>query len=102
MGMFDWVRCNKEMPDGFVCKDNEADWYQTKDFSCNLSVFEITDEGELILRTDHSNGQEKGHINFTGEIEIFAEDHRSKDLPGLLYIATFVDSQLTSLRKVLR
>ena len=43
MGMFDDIKCKRVMPDGF-----EGEWFQSKDLSCDLNTFEITDDGHLV------------------------------------------------------
>jgi hypothetical protein len=44
MGMFDYVRCEVPLPDGWA-----ADELQTKDFDCELVTHVITKEGRLML-----------------------------------------------------
>lgn len=45
MGMFDDVRCERELPDGFDGRD-----FQTKDFACELDKYTITADGRLKRR----------------------------------------------------
>lgn len=45
MGMFDYVKCEVPLPDGYVPDDG---FLQTKDFQCQLHELTITKEGRLI------------------------------------------------------
>lgn len=44
MGMFDYVRCDVPLPDGW-----EADELQTKDLECQMTTAWITAEGRLLV-----------------------------------------------------
>ena len=44
MGMFDYLRCERVMPDGF---DGRGQEFQTKDFDCDMVEYRITDDGRL-------------------------------------------------------
>jgi hypothetical protein len=44
MGMFDYIRCEVPLPDGW-----EADNLQTKDFDCEMVTHVITKDGRLML-----------------------------------------------------
>lgn len=46
MGMFDYIRCEVPLPDGWQPPD---DLLQTKDFNCEMVVHIITKEGRLML-----------------------------------------------------
>jgi hypothetical protein len=45
MGMFDYVKCERVLPDGF---DGRGVEFQTKDFDCSMHTIEITADGQLI------------------------------------------------------
>lgn len=44
MGMFDYIRCERPLPDGW-----KADELQTKDFNCEMCTHVITSDGRLML-----------------------------------------------------
>lgn len=46
MGMFDYVKCEAPLPDGWRPKDG---LFQTKDFDCDMVVHVITADGRLML-----------------------------------------------------
>ena len=51
MGMFDYVKCERIMPDGLDGHDQE---FQTKDFDCPyLNVYIITNNGRLVTDKYH-------------------------------------------------
>lgn len=45
MGMFDYIKCEHPLPDGF--DDQKQEW-QTKDLACELAIFTITADGRLV------------------------------------------------------
>jgi hypothetical protein len=45
MGMFDYVKCERDLPDGL---DGRGVEFQTKDFDCGMNTLVITDDGDLI------------------------------------------------------
>lgn len=49
MGMFDYIRCEVPLPDGF---DHDGD-LQTKDFDCEMVEHVITKGGRLLLDKGH-------------------------------------------------
>lgn len=49
MGMFDNVRCEVPLPDGYA----SAGGYQTKNFECNLDTYTITADGRLVKASGH-------------------------------------------------
>jgi len=55
MGMFDCLSCRRIMPDGF---DGNIHSFQTKDFSCDLANYGITDDGKLVRYRDYGSAQE--------------------------------------------
>lgn len=44
MGMFDYVKVNQSLPDGW-----SSDELQSKDFDCTMTTVEITPEGRLMV-----------------------------------------------------
>jgi len=49
MGMFDYIRCEVPLPDGW-----QADELQTKDFDCEMITHVITKDGRLMLDNGHN------------------------------------------------
>lgn len=45
MGMFDYIRCEAPLPDGW----QPSEWMQTKDFDCEMVCHVITADGRLML-----------------------------------------------------
>ena len=92
MGMFDDIRCKRTMPDGF-----EGEWFQSKDLSCDLSTFEITDDGRFV-RTEEFTFEEgktdiqtPKEIEFHGWLNFYTRDHARK---WREYNAKFTDGRL--------
>lgn len=48
MGMFDYVKCERPLPDGWDLT-NDAVGLQTKDFDCEMTTLRITAEGRLVV-----------------------------------------------------
>lgn len=48
MGMFDYVKCDKPLPDGWNL-NNDYVGLQTKDFDCDMTTIWITAEGRLLV-----------------------------------------------------
>ena len=52
MGMFDYLRCTRRMPDGFQLSGKGFDGlYQTKDLSNSMATAELNDQGLLLMPT---------------------------------------------------
>lgn len=49
MGMFDYIKCEAPLPDGWV-----ADELQTKDFDCEMVHHRISIDGRLLLDRGHN------------------------------------------------
>lgn len=45
MGMFDYIRCERVMPDGF---DGHGHLFQSKDFGCEMHIYTIEEDGRLM------------------------------------------------------
>jgi hypothetical protein len=45
MGMFDYLRCDRDTPDGWKPANG---LFQTKDLDCELTVYRITEDGRLL------------------------------------------------------
>lgn len=48
MGMFDYIRCERPLPDGWG-QEGSAVGLQTKDFDCEMNTHVITADGRLML-----------------------------------------------------
>lgn len=99
MGMFDYLRCEVPLPDGY-----EADGlFQTKDFDCEMVVHVITKEGRLMLeRIDATHlvpeaerpyPNEKGLLGMCGMLRSDKSVHQS-NFHG---IVNFYDSEYRTL-----
>ena len=86
MGMFDYVICNRIMPDG---KDGTGVEYQTKDLECFLWNYEITQDGRL-MESHYEDGRQQPPrpYAYTGDVVFYCDQD---------YIATFGDGMLVAL-----
>ena len=93
MGMFDDVKCKRTMPDGF-----EGEWFQSKDLSCELNTFEITDDGRFVQTGDCQDGKADlpvpKEIDFHGWLNFYTND---KTRGWLEYNAKFTDGRLVKI-----
>lgn len=83
MGMFDYIKCERALPDGF------AGELQTKDFDCDMVTHRITADGRLMLtRIDRRELVPKSERPFpdaaegtieeiAGSIRTFTSEHDS-------------------------
>ena len=66
MGMFDTILCKRELPLSELLQELKQDWsntdFQTKDLECAMSLYVITEEGEL-----HEEIVERDYIPYTEE-----------------------------------
>ena len=51
MGMFDYLRVDRQLPDG---TDGSTAQFQTKDFECSMVEYQISAEGRLLQPIWHS------------------------------------------------
>jgi hypothetical protein len=96
VGMFDYIRCEVPLPDGW----KPLDALQTKDFNCELVEHLITKDGRLILeRIDHQEvvpeeerpyPNEKGILGIVGSIKTTTSRHES-DFHGVIHFYGFED-----------
>jgi|HubBroStandDraft_5_1064220.scaffolds.fasta_scaffold1018938_2 hypothetical protein len=108
MGMFDWVKCEVPLPDGFV-----SDNFQTKDFENLLYQYTITKEGKL-TRTGSGDWLDPEDdvelsveiVPFHGIFEFYDYEH-NKDVNDKNfkfvwheYEAKFTDGNLVSITKM--
>lgn len=73
MGMFDWIKCELELPDGASPDDfNEEGLseFQTKDLDCFLETYTITSDGKLYRHTE----QGQTACQYTGELVFYSTD----------------------------
>jgi hypothetical protein len=115
MGMFDYVRCEVPLPDGF------AGELQTKDFACEMGTHTISKDGRLILAVlDHTeevplaerpHPNAEGLLKWAGSIR-FIWRYEDADFHGILnfyaydgtetheYNAKFTDGNLVGIEQV--
>jgi len=116
MGMFDYIRCEVPLPDGFTGE------LQSKNFGCHLVTHVVTKEGRLLLcRIDKTEnvteaeandpdvfwsptGSFRMHTslhdsNFQGVVRFYGceGDHRDGTWQWHDYNAKFVDGQLVTI-----
>jgi hypothetical protein len=82
MGMYDDLRCERVMPDGF---DGRAHSFQTKDMGCDMAMYEITPEGRLM---QHLNADDDISGMFGGERVKWRDTH----FHGWLNFYTFINT----------
>lgn len=109
MGMFDYVRVEPPLPDGW-----EASLLQTKDFDCELVTHIITAEGRMMLDTagfwnGEPNYKDANFHGFVSLIGIETVGHEPDDRYGPNgrpiykshdYLAKFTDGQLVEITLV--
>jgi len=56
MGMFDYIRCEPELPDGWGGENDvgQTRIFQTKDFDCEMVTHIISKDGRLLLDRGHN------------------------------------------------
>lgn len=84
MGMFDYIKCEAPLPDGF---DGEL---QTKDFDCEMTTHIITKDGRLMLGSIRRVHKYED-ANFHGLVHFYGTD---ADENWHEYNARFTDGQL--------
>jgi hypothetical protein len=104
MGMFDWVVCEVELPDGFsVAEDDYSNAFQTKDFDNIMATFKITEEGRLVVSGFGFDNEESTwheyHLRdgrpFTGEFSFYTAEGGATPVGRWHeYVAKFEDGQL--------
>lgn len=96
MGMFDEIRCDAPLPDGY---DADGVWFQSKSFpDCGLCRYAITKAGRL-LDAANNDLEPEGYLNF------YTNDPPQDDSGGRAslwreYRAHFVAGQLRSIVRV--
>lgn len=91
MGMYDYLKYDKPLPDGHR---ESGEGYQFRDFECTLSDYAITDTGMLILETSRAHSAKLiAHIDYTGDIEIEASN-------GGAYLVAFEKSKLVNIQRI--
>ena len=88
MGMYDNIRMRRPMPDGYQTNSP----YQTKSLECELTEFEVDDDGQIYIRWARGKNIENPiAINFTGGIDFY-------DTHDTTYFAFFDSGKLVCLR----
>lgn len=100
MGMFDWVSCEAKLPEPEPM-DN-ANTFQTKDTACNLDLYTIQENGNLVVQrfdcdedpqlSEPEKSDFHGFMNFYGNTQ---ETGRWKE-----YRAKFTDGVMMSVELV--
>ena len=96
MGMFDDVRCERVMPDGYDARGRAA--FQTKDFECQMIEYRISDEGRMlqpILRTEEVPKAERlypdadeGLLALCGSMRTVYEKWHDMNYHGIVHFYT--------------
>jgi len=116
MGMFDYLKCERVMPDGY---DGRANQFQTKDFECAMVEYQISPEGRLLQPIWHSEEVPKnerpypnndGLLGICGSLRIVVEKMHDMNYHGIVhfydynskqewhgYLAKFTEGQLVSI-----
>ena len=97
MGMYDDVRCEVPLPDGYEGS------FQTKDFECTLALLTITKEGRLITNGrdgwDFDAADAPRDLEFHGYFNFYDFNLRA-DPQWREYRAKFTDGQLVAIEVV--
>lgn len=100
MGMFDNVRCEVALPDGF-----EGRGLQTKDFGCTMATITITEDGRLVTdqrdwwREDEA---EPLDLQFHGYFRFYGSEgrHATDTWKWHEYRAKFTDGRMVGIEAV--
>jgi hypothetical protein len=97
MGMFDDIRFEYRMPDGF-----EGYNFQSKTLDCAGDPYEVNAAGRLI-RLSSCGGMDGvelpvGDLNYSGELRIYTSSGLFDNETWHDYILTFVDGTLTVIK----
>ncbi len=65
--MFDYVRCEAPLPDGF-----DGGEFQTKNLGCDLERYRITRDGRLVLESDIEGVVQD--VNYTGTLNFYMSE----------------------------
>lgn len=96
MGMFDEIRCQAPLPDGY---DASNEWFQSKSFpDCCLCRYTITATGRLIDSAGNDLEPE-GYLNFY-TMDPPSDDLSDRDSRWREYRARFVSGQLHGIVRV--
>jgi hypothetical protein len=113
MGMFDYVRCHYAVP-GDPHEDIKSLVFQTKDLSCEMAEYTITDDGRLVQTgggfLDSRSSMKEAVDDFSGDLSIYTNNIRGSG-PGLYtehgepahsleYKFLFVDGRVQSVKEV--
>lgn len=97
MGMYDYLICEIDLPDGFSARHR----FQTKDFECLLDLYTITKEGKLeLIELDYSSESVK--VEATRAIDYIDGTITFTNLQNGYwreYKATFKAGSLVSIKK---
>ena len=94
MGMFNYLKCNRVMPDGVNGKEHE---FQTKDFECSMVEYEISDDGRMLQPIWHSEEVPKekrpypnddGFLGLCGSMKTVVEKMHDMNFHGIVYFYT--------------
>ena len=89
MGMFDYIRSEIPLPDGF------AGELQTKDFNCDMGLHVIRADGRLILEIlDHTDEARHEDANYHGIVRFYGSDEHKN---WHEYLAKFTDGNLVGI-----
>lgn len=115
MGMYDYVRCEVALPDGYV---PQSGFLQTKDLDCKLTTYTITSDGRLVSDRWHYESVPKSETvqsmfgimkvvkdesdvdhRFHGVLNFYDSegDHGTGDWKWHEYNAKFTDGRLVSI-----
>lgn len=90
MGMFNYLKCERIMPDGY---DGTGKIFQTKDFECDMSTYVINQEGKLIGENYHYEDVPKeerpypdgeGWKEWCGSLKKVIDSHYDRNYHGFL------------------
>lgn len=96
MGMFDDLRCERVMPDGYDARGRVA--FQTKDFECSMVTYEISPEGRMlqpIWRSEEVPKHERpypdadGLMGLCGSMRTIVEKMHDMNYHGIVNFYTF-------------
>ena len=97
MGLFDDVRCEMPLPDGY--DPDRKRTFQTKDLGCDMGDYRITGDGRLIRESEGYFPNEKlGETDFHGWLNFY--DWVSETSEWHEYNAKFTDGKCVEITTV--
>lgn len=96
MGMFDYLKCERQLKE----KKVQDEIFQTKDFACSLDFYIITKNGKLLIK--NKKGEKPKKFNYHGDIKFYTStgSHNNNSFKWYEYKARFTEGKLKWIRRI--